>query len=536
MLIRSSLSSSTEAALSLTSDHGEQELIRDWTAGAGSLQESPGCKHTRGGLKRSVQDMEREENCTGFINYLSSSSQHSTVGTMSETSLITFVYKRRKLRDGSSYYFPDQSSEKEKPGRSFFAEISCEVPSVSGIEHKTSMLEEETEADRAPVVLSMECSREPLLSKSTAEGQCSQAEELGSIENPKSDKLKNVEACHVNDRCSSSQLKTDLCATMSEPKVADTGECSSSDALVMDGLQDTISEKDVIASMCKVLGIDKAVWPNKSRASSKGLDINSTCICSLSCKVCDQSEMTLKMVICDQCEEASHLSCCNPPIKKIPRNQWFCHSCLKKRYKALKEISRESHKRKTDMSRYRNGTSRSALGPIARMLKDNEPYTTSVRVGPEFQAEVPDCCGPVAKEIDNIGNISQQLENYPSVGGSSQEGNLGKNRHISICNWLQCRQVKDGEDVAGTVCGKWRRAPLFEPQTDNWECFDSFLWDPTHADCAVPQELDTEQVMKDLKYIEMLRPRLAAKKHKVDRTKSSNRRGPMKGVRHAGAL
>lgn len=399
MLIRSSLSSSTEAALSLTSDNGEQELIRDWTIGATSLQESPGCKHTSAGLKRSVQDMEREGNCTCFLNHHSSSSQHSTVGTMSENSLITFVYQRRKLRDGSSSVFPDQASTKENPSRSFFAEISCEVPSVSAKEHEKCIVEVETETDRAPVMLPKDCNRGPLLSKSMPEGWCSQGEELGSIEDPKCDELKNVEACHVNDSCSSSQLKTSQCATTSEPKVDDTGECSSSDALVMDGLQVTTSKKDVIALMSSVLGIDTAAGRYKTRASSEGLGTNNNCICLLSCKVCDQSEMTVKMLVCDQCEEAFHLSCCNPTVKKIPRNEWFCHSCLKKRYKVLKETSTESLKRKSEVSRYRNSTSRCALGPIALMLEENEPYTSNVRVGPEFQAEVPDCHGPVAKYV-----------------------------------------------------------------------------------------------------------------------------------------
>jgi hypothetical protein len=31
------------------------------------------------------------------------------------------------------------------------------------------------------------------------------------------------------------------------------------------------------------------------------------------------------------------------------------------------------------------------------------------------------------------------------------------------------------------------RAPLFEIQTDDWECFCAIHWDPLHADCAVPQ-------------------------------------------------
>ncbi|GKA80099.1 zinc finger, CW-type containing protein [Tanacetum coccineum] len=92
-------------------------------------------------------------------------------------------------------------------------------------------------------------------------------------------------------------------------------------------------------------------------------------------------------------------------------------------------------------------------------------------------------------------------------------GSSKLSRLSPIGNWLQCRHVVD--DVVGTVCGKWRRAPLFEVQTDNWECFSSILWDQTHADCAVPQELDTEQVLKQLKYIELLRPRLSAKKWKL---------------------
>lgn len=394
MLIRSSLSSSSEAA-SLKSDNGEHELIHDWTTGGGRLQEIPGCKHTSIGHKRSFQDMEKEGNCTCLLNYLSSSSQHSTVGTMSETSLITSVYKRRRLRDSSSSV-PDQASNKEKPSRSFFTAISCEFAK----EYENSIVEVETETYRAPAMLPKECNEEPLLLKSTPEGWCSQAEELGSIENSKRDELKNVEGCPVNDSCSSSQLKTDLCATTSEPKVDYTGEGSSSDALVMDGLQGSPCEKYVISSICRVLGIDKAVG-----ASSNGSGTNNKCIGLLSCKVCDQSEITVKMLICDECEEAFNTSCCNPPVKKIPRNQWFCHSCLKKRYEALKESSREPPKKKSVVSRNKNATSKCASRPIARMLEENKPYTSNVRVGPEFQAEVPDYCGPVAKYVPTVNFI-----------------------------------------------------------------------------------------------------------------------------------
>ncbi|XVF06188.1 hypothetical protein REPUB_Repub06bG0025900 [Reevesia pubescens] len=30
-------------------------------------------------------------------------------------------------------------------------------------------------------------------------------------------------------------------------------------------------------------------------------------------------------------------------------------------------------------------------------------------------------------------------------------------------------------------------APIFEVQTDDWECFCSVQWDPSHADCSVSQ-------------------------------------------------
>ncbi|KAE8125913.1 hypothetical protein FH972_020674 [Carpinus fangiana] len=61
----------------------------------------------------------------------------------------------------------------------------------------------------------------------------------------------------------------------------------------------------------------------------------------------------------------------------------------------------------------------------------------------------------------------------------------------SASNWLQCREVlydDSRECVKGTICGKWRRAPFAEVQTDAWDCSCAVLWDPAHADRAVPQD------------------------------------------------
>ncbi|XP_064954426.1 uncharacterized protein LOC135666121 isoform X5 [Musa acuminata AAA Group] len=89
-------------------------------------------------------------------------------------------------------------------------------------------------------------------------------------------------------------------------------------------------------------------------------------------------------------------------------------------------------------------------------------------------------------------------------------------KSTSIGNWVQCREVVyTGDDDEGTVCRKWRRAPLFVVQTDDWDCSCAVVWDAIHADCAVPQELETEVVLKHLKFIEMLKPRLASRKQKL---------------------
>ncbi|XP_068491416.1 uncharacterized protein [Phaseolus vulgaris] len=70
--------------------------------------------------------------------------------------------------------------------------------------------------------------------------------------------------------------------------------------------------------------------------------------------------------------------------------------------------------------------------------------------------------------------------------------------------------------------GGFTWAPFFEVQTDVCECFCAIHWDPSHADCAVPQELETDQVLKQLKYVEVLRPRVAARRKKSDCTQNKD--------------
>ena len=103
----------------------------------------------------------------------------------------------------------------------------------------------------------------------------------------------------------------------------------------------------------------------------------------------------MKMLICDHCDEAFHLPCCYPRVKKIPEDDWLCPSCLKKKHIVVKQTTtKKSPKNISEMSRGKNASALDDLNPIVLMLKDNEPYSTSVRVGKGFQADVPEWTGP----------------------------------------------------------------------------------------------------------------------------------------------
>lgn len=45
------------------------------------------------------------------------------------------------------------------------------------------------------------------------------------------------------------------------------------------------------------------------------------------CELCGCLEDPLKMLICDRCEKAFHLSCCNPKVNKLEGDDWICELC-----------------------------------------------------------------------------------------------------------------------------------------------------------------------------------------------------------------
>ncbi|CAN1222748.1 PHD and RING finger domain-containing protein 1 [Linum grandiflorum] len=185
----------------------------------------------------------------------------------------------------------------------------------------------------------------------------------------------------VHESCSSSRSNVDFISASNNKEVDDTAS---------ETLGKGASERDICISILVRHGVIKRVWPSSTR-THRGVRIGGHG-CKL-CNVCSRSDSTGRMLICDDCEEAFHLSCCSPRIKAIPVDEWLCHICLRKNRKAVKETSK-CHNISDGAVGSLKAVSGSGASPIELMLTDTEPYTTGVRVGKGFQAEVPDWSGP----------------------------------------------------------------------------------------------------------------------------------------------
>ncbi|XP_030952472.1 uncharacterized protein LOC115975712 isoform X2 [Quercus lobata] len=508
MLMESSLASSIEAARFFVSDCGKEDILCGWMPGTETWQMCSNCDNRSHGQCRKAESViEEKENADSpsSLNFPRSYAQPSTVSTMSESYAPNFVYRRRKLRGNLINMLSPQAAANTKRSADCLSVISSDAPSMAAKEqHVGSQVEHESGTVASPLMAPLLCNKESHVLKSESINGCSVGEGHVSDAALKNTMQKILEVDSVNDSCSSSKSNLELVSASMTTEVDDAGECSSSSVMVTEVKGGQLSENDRCISILRSQGLVRRVLPTKSCDSAEDAGTSSGGSCSQSCKICGHSESTLNMLICDLCEEAFHVSCFNPRMKKIPTDEWFCYSCLKKKRKILKEVdTRKSPSIASEMGRCRHASTKGESNPIMLMLRDTEPYKTGVRAGKGFQAEVPDWSGAI---IDDVNAISEPVELDPSECVTSHLWNFCKPYTLnSIGNWLQCREVIDGigEGVNGTICGKWRRAPLSEVQTDDWECFHSFLWDPTHADCAVPQELETDQVLKQLKYIQM---------------------------------
>ncbi|XP_027905356.1 uncharacterized protein LOC114164793 isoform X1 [Vigna unguiculata] len=476
MLIQTSLLSSVEAGLCYVSDDGKDVLCDRMPSGE-TWQVCLECNRypLDWCTKAELVEADRRK---ADDPYRSSLGQTSTASIMTEntTPKPKMVYRRKKLRKDSNFKLEPTNmlaSANYPPVVSSAAHLSSaeEQPASVRVNHEM--------VDKNPTTPSVLC-----------DGVT------------KDNIHKNLGISNINGSCSPSKAGM-------ETEMNGNGECSISSVIVMDSIREEVTTKDFCINTLRTHGLLREYPPEDNGASGKDVVITGNNCCSRSCKICDRLDSSLNMLLCDHCEDAYHPSCYNPRSKKLPIDEWFCHSCLKKRQKNIKEPSIHN-----ELGKCRATSIKGESNPIFLMLRDTKPYTSSVRVGKGFQAEVLDWSGLIKSDEDTL---PEPFEINPSDFNRLLEENTRSPAKLSaIGNWIQCQTVIDRTN--GTICGKWRRAPFFEVQTNAWECFCAIHWDPSHADCAVPQELETDQVLKQLKYVEVLRPRISAKRKKSDCT------------------
>ncbi|KAI9111238.1 hypothetical protein K1719_017849 [Acacia pycnantha] len=549
MLMQSSRPSSIEAAIFHVSDKGKEDALCDWMPSAETWQVCLKCKKYPLYCCRKVEAMQEQEDrrnddvpchrkfeaeqedrrndevpyCTKVeaiqehedgrnddvlccrnveamqevedrnnedvpcsSNCISSLGRPSTASSVTRNTVPNLVYKRKRKSSTSPLL---KIGPMSVPASANCPSFISPCADRSSLEHQpaSSQIEQDIEMVKDPV--------SPIVLCETA------------IDNSRP---KNLGIDSINDSCSTSKSIMEIVSNSKETGVDDTGECSSSSVLVMDGPREDLSARDLCIEVLRSHGLLGGGSYADTVASQEQATASGDSFSSRSCKICGNSDGSLNMLICDHCEEAYHPSCIIPRMKKLPIDEWFCHSCIKKKQKILREkIIKSSPTINSEMELCRSSSVNGGLNPILLMLNDSEPSTTGVRVGKGFQAEVPEWSGPIGSDHA----CAELLEIGSSEFSSFQETNLKRSiRSSPICNWLQCQEVVDR--AKGTICGKWRRAPIFEVQTDKWECFCAIHWDPANADCAAPQESETDQILKQLKHVELLKTRLTSKRSK----------------------
>lgn len=174
--------------------------------------------------------------------------------------------------------------------------------------------------------------------------------------------------------------------------IKDAWECSSPDTNTAKPETELTSVRDLCISILK-----RKICPDKDLElgrTSSTMDLDDNLDNPLfECMNCGLMEDPSKMLICDCCEGAFHLLCCNPRVKKIPEEEWYCLACKRKKPKRQHgKLANPKVKSSKDIQRPRRG-----LGPIRDMLVDSESYESDVRIGSMFQADVPEWAGPISR-------------------------------------------------------------------------------------------------------------------------------------------
>lgn len=372
MLLQSSVPSTVEAALSFNSSHVKETLIFEWV----NAETRQCC----------INGNELPHDCSEIL----------TTTAVCETSISSFICKRRKLQKNAVVIFP--------------LEVEDNIVPVFGAknDHSDTRVEDAMDDGTGAPNVSTEKSVGEFNGGNATAGDPQRFSGL-----PCSD----VRFCNKQDGdvkanfgrygkvlrsdCSSWEPDMQVSSTV---KLNDVKELKDNLNHYNQGSKVSNEEfvlKDLCISILRSHGLLEIVSPESRVGSTEVMGIGGDSGYTVPCKQCNQSDNTLNMLICDRCEVAFHVSCCKPRMKMLPVDEWFCHSCSKVNC----NTSEESLFSKSYSTR-RNAASRFRLDPILYMLKLPEPYTSKVRIGEAFQAKVPDWCDQISKYVMSVSDIS----------------------------------------------------------------------------------------------------------------------------------
>ena len=69
-------------------------------------------------------------------------------------------------------------------------------------------------------------------------------------------------------------------------------------------------------------------------------------------EVCATCNLGGEVICCDGCPALYHIECAQPPLRKVPRGDWYCHNCRKRNSSNSKnKKDKKSNKRNSENSR-----------------------------------------------------------------------------------------------------------------------------------------------------------------------------------------
>ncbi|XP_031372845.1 uncharacterized protein LOC116187938 isoform X7 [Punica granatum] len=269
-----------------------------------------------GGCSKAVSVMEEKRKPNGSCSLSNlKSTDESSLSTVSETGFPNFVYKRKNRRGG-----PENVALDKAP-----VDVRRIGDCYSTISFNASLGEKE--AGGAPILTSLDLDAKPT-------SGWAGTQEHGPDEKPiRAYKIIDVDS--LNDSCSS-RSNADPVSVPLKAATEETGECSSSSVIAIEAQEDSpLSERDICISILQSEGLLERAKSSSSSASKDGNEISTTKSCRASfpdCKACGRSESARKMLICDFCDDAFHLSCCDSRMRNFRDNdEWFCTSCRSKK-------------------------------------------------------------------------------------------------------------------------------------------------------------------------------------------------------------